>query len=42
MNGEGVGGSHDVDITIGGDLLNDDTWLQRGERVSEIFEKVIT
>ena len=36
----GEGGSHDVDIILGGRLLNDDAWLQRGGG-SKIWEKVI-
>ena len=35
------GGSHDVDIILGGGLLNNDAWLQRGEGGSKIWEKVI-
>ena len=34
--GEGDVGSHNVDIILGGRLLNDDAWLQRGERVHVI------
>ena len=32
----GGGSSCDVDIVIGGVLLNDDTWLQRGEGVKNL------
>ena len=39
--GEQREGSHDVDIIIGGELLNDDAWLKMGEGVSKICEKVI-
>ena len=28
----GGGVSHDVDIIVGGELRNDDTWLQRGNK----------
>ena len=30
------GGSHDVDIILGGGLLNNDAWLQRGEGVKNL------
>ena len=33
------GGSHDVDIIIGGELLNDDAWLQRGEGCQKSVKK---
>ena len=29
--GEGKEDSHNVDMILGGGLLNDDAWLQRGE-----------
>ena len=37
---EGKEGSHNVDIILGGGLLNDNAWLQSGGG-SKIWEKMI-
>ena len=34
--GKWEGGSHDVDIILVGELLNDDAWLQRGRGVKNL------